>query len=143
MPYEFVEDQAIADVAFIARGRSLEELFHAAADATMNVMVDDLATIERKTEKAIAAEAEAEDLLLVNFLQELIYYKDAEQLLLRPDEITITRSEARVAARARCFGEKLDPAKHELKVDVKAVTLHRLKVERTGAGWEAFVILDI
>lgn len=143
MPYEFIEDQAIADVAFIARGLSLEELLRAAADATMNVMVDDLATIKRAVTKPVEAEAEAEDLLLVNFLQELIYYKDAEQLLLRPEEIAITRRDHRLAVRARCSGEKLDPAKHELKVDVKAVTLHRLKVEQTTTGWEAFVILDI
>jgi len=141
--YEYIDDMAIADVAFIARGQTLEELFHAAAEATMNVMVDELATIERKVERTVEAEAEAEDLLLVNFLQELIYHKDSERLLLLPDELTVTRRDRRLAARARCSGEPLDPAKHELKVDVKAVTLHRLKVEQKPAGWEAFVILDI
>jgi SHS2 domain-containing protein len=142
MPYEYVEDQAIADVAFIARAPSLEGLLKTAADATMNVMVDDLGTIERKTEKIVEAQAEAEDLLLVNFLQELIYHKDADRLLLRAEEVSVARG-GRLSLRARCGGERIDPARHELNVDVKAVTLHKLKVEQTPAGWEAFVVLDI
>jgi len=81
MPYEFIDDMAIADVAFIARGKSLEELLSAAADATMNVMVDDLASIARTVEQTIEAEAEAEDLLLVNFLQELHSLRILHQLL--------------------------------------------------------------
>ncbi len=40
-------------------------------------------------------------------------------------------------------GEKIDSGKHDLVVDVKAVTLHRFRVEKTQRGWEAVVILDI
>jgi SHS2 domain-containing protein len=143
MPYEFLEDVATADVACRAWGASLDETFGAAADATMNVMVEDLATIARRVEKAVEAEADAADLLLVEFLQALIYYKDAEQLLLRPAGLTISRREAGLAVSARLTGEPLNPQRHELKVDVKAVTFHRLRVERTADGWEAFVVLDI
>ena len=45
MPYRYLEDIATADVAFEAWGDTLEEMFVAAADATMNVMVSDLDTI--------------------------------------------------------------------------------------------------
>ena len=143
MPYEFLEDVAIADIAFRALAESLEGLFREAAEATMNVMVGDLSTIERNVTRAISAEGEAEDLLLVNFLQELIYLKDAERLLLRPDVIRINRTGHHWSVSATASGEPLNPNKHELKVDVKAVTYHRLRVAQTPEGWEAFVILDI
>ena len=40
-------------------------------------------------------------------------------------------------------GEPIDPQRHRLRVDVKAVTLHRFSIEKTAQGWEATVILDI
>ncbi|HEY9296088.1 MAG TPA: archease, partial [Phormidium sp.] len=45
MPYEFLEDVATADIAFHAWGKDLEELFIAAGDATLNVMIDNLDAI--------------------------------------------------------------------------------------------------
>jgi len=143
MPYEFLEDVATADIAFRAQGHDLNELFTAAADATMNVMVEDLETIERRVTKSVTDEAEAEDLLLVEFLQELIYFKDAERLLLRPVSVSVERGDTRLRVSATLAGERLDPARHEQRADVKAVTYHRLEVKRTAQGWEAFVILDI
>lgn len=143
MPYQFLEDVAIADIAFSATGATLEELFSSAADATMNAMVDDLSTIQRTTQKAIALEAEAADLLLVNFLQEVIYYKDAQRLLLRPEQLHIEQRDRHLTLQASLSGEPINPEKHELRVDVKAVTFHRLKVTQTAQGWEAMVVLDI
>ena len=40
-------------------------------------------------------------------------------------------------------GEPIDPVRQRLRVDVKAVTLHRFKLEKNAGGWDAFVILDI
>ena len=40
-------------------------------------------------------------------------------------------------------GERLDPARHQQRADVKAVTLHKFRLEQTTEGWEAQIILDI
>ncbi len=93
--------------------------------------------------RVIELEAEALDLLLFQFLQELIFYKDAEQLLLRVPQVLIEERAGGYKLRAEAKGERLDPTKHQLRVDVKAVTLHRFSLERTTEGWQAFVILDI
>ncbi len=143
MPYEFLEDEAIADVAFEAWGRSVEEMFTAAGEATMNVMVGDLQTIEKRTRRDVRVDSEALDLLLFNLLQELIYYKDAERLLLRVETIQVDLGGQILVAHAVLAGEELEMARHELVVDVKAVTLHRFRVEETERGWRAHVILDI
>ena len=143
MPYKYLEDVAIADVAFEAWGATLEELFEAAADATVNLMVADLSTITSHEQRTIELEDESLDLLLFNFLQELIFYKDAQKLLLRVGEIQIERTNGSFKLRAEAHGEELNPAKHELGVDVKAVTLHRFQVQETPEGWQANVILDV
>lgn len=143
MPYQFLEEIATADIAFEAWGETIEEMFVAAADATMNVMVEDLATIEDRARRTIQVEADAIDMLLFEFLQELIFYKDAERLLLRAPQVQIQRQDGHSTLTAEAFGEELNPNKHELVVDVKAVTLHRFRVEQTSRGWEAMVILDI
>jgi len=46
MSYEFLEDVAIADIAFRAWGKDLEQLFLTAGDATINVMIENLDSIE-------------------------------------------------------------------------------------------------
>ncbi|MFP5213437.1 MAG: archease [Acidobacteriota bacterium] len=141
--YRYIEEIATADVAFEAKGATMEELFVAAADATMNVMVADLATIDLVASRTLEVEDDAVDMLLFQLLQELIYYKDAELLLLRVSEVHIRHENGLYKLTAEARGEELNPEKHDLVVDVKAVTLHRYRVEETTEGWEALVILDI
>jgi SHS2 domain-containing protein len=143
MPYEFVDELTVADIAFRAWGRDLEEAFVAAADAVMNAMVEDLETIQPRETRTFNVDHEALDLLLFNFLQELIYYKDAQQLLLRVRELRLTAERTPYALQATVAGEPIDPHRHRMRVDVKAVTLHRFSLTRTERGWEAMVILDI
>ena len=143
MPYRYLEEIATADVAFEAWGRSREELFTAAADALMQVMVDDLATVRSRQEVVVRLEHEAIDLLLFAFLQELIFHKDARRLLLRVAAIAIEQAGATLALHATFRGEEIDPSRHPLVVDVKAVTLHRFQVEHRDDTWRAQVVLDI
>ena len=143
MPYQYLEDIATSDAAFEAWGDKLEDMFLAAADATMNVMVENLDGIADKERRMIRVEAEAIDLLLFQLLQELIFFKDAERLLLRVSRTDIQGEAGHFICAAETYGEEINPDKHELIVDVKAVTLHRFRVEQTPRGWEATVILDI
>ena len=143
MSYEFLEDIAIADIAFRAWGKDLEELFGAAGDATIKAMIDNLDAIEPKEQRTFNLENDELDLLLFNFLQELIYYKDSEQLLLRARQVQFSEKNGQQQLSAVAEGEKLDPNRHQQRVDVKAVTLHRFQLEKTDDGWTAMVILDI
>jgi len=143
MPYEYLPDIAIADVAFRAEGRTLEDLFAAAAEATTNVMVDDLSTIRDKEEIHLDLSEDALDMLLFDFLNELIFLKDTRQLLLLAKNVRISAEGSRRRLLATLSGEQLDPARHPLNADVKAVTLHRFEVKETEEGWVATVVLDI
>src|SRR5438874_9303044 len=83
MPYEYLEEIGTADIAFEATGRDLSELFRDAADATTNVMIDNIDAIQPRETRQIELSSDEIDMLLFDFLQELIYFKDAERLLLR------------------------------------------------------------
>lgn len=143
MSYEFLEDVATADIAFRAWGKDLQEVFKAAGDATINTMIEDLESIELKETRTFRLEDDQLDLLLFNFLQELVYYKDSELLLLRSQQIEFEQKEGKHYLRAVLQGETLDRDRHQQGVDVKAVTLHLFQLEKTNDGWTAMVILDI
>jgi SHS2 domain-containing protein len=142
-PYRYLEEIATADVAFEARGATPEETFLAAADATLNTMVEEIGTVAPRERRAFSLAADSLDLLLFELLQEIVYRKDAERLLLRVRDLRIEEAGSGYRLHAEAFGETIDPGRHPLMADVKAVTLHRLVVERTADGWRAVVVLDV
>ena len=143
MPYHYLEDVGTADIAFEATGRDLPELFIAAADATMNVMIDNLDAIESRETRQIELPSDKIDMLLFDFLQELIYFKDARRLLLRVCQMQIDQKDEGYLLKAKVAGEQLDDTRHQQRADVKAVTLHGFSVEKHGDNWKARVLLDI
>ena len=143
MSYKFLEEIGTADIAFEATGRDLPELFSDAADATMNVMIDNLEAIEPRETRQIELSNDEIDMLLFDFLQELIYFKDAERLLLRVPDVQIDEKDEKYFLKAKAAGEPLDAARHHQRADVKAVTLHHFSVEKKNGGWTATVLLDI
>jgi SHS2 domain-containing protein len=139
--FRFLEGVAIADIAFEAYGNTLEEMFESSAQAIFEAMVD-LETVEEKEPEKIRLDSERIEDLLFDWLSELVYLKDAQSFLFKGFEVQIKQNSGyRLEAVAK--GEKIDPAKHHLRVDVKAVTYHMLEVKRMENQWKAQVILDI
>ncbi len=143
MSYTYLDEIAIADVAFEARADTREGLFVEAGDALMNVMVEDLGSVRPLVRRDFHARAEDLERLLFEYLQEFIFFKDAEQLLLRVFEVAITQEGEKLGLTAEAAGERIDPRRHGLNADVKAVTLHRFRIRHEPEGWTATVVLDI
>jgi len=143
MSYRYLEDAAIADVAFEARGKTLGELFSNAALAVTNTMVKDVETVDQRVAKSFELEADDPEMLLYCFLQELVFYKDAELLLFSRFDLDIRREIGRWRLIATARGEEISREKHELGADIKAVSLHHFNVQKTAQGWRADVILDV
>ena len=143
MPYRYLEEISTADIAFEATGNDLPGLFRDAADATMNVMIDNLEAIEPRETRTIELSNDKLDMLLFDLLHELIYFKDAERLLLRVRDVQIDEKDEEYVLKAIAAGQLLNAERHHQRADVKAVTLHDFSVEKTDAGWKARVVLDI
>src|SRR5574337_1631997 len=103
MRYRFLEDIAIADVAFEAEGKTLAELFTNAASALTNTMVKRLDSVEQKVKKTVQLPAADPEMLLYSFLQRLVYYKDARLLLFSRYEFVIVEEKGKwQIGRASC-----------------------------------------
>jgi SHS2 domain-containing protein len=139
MPYKFLEDIATADIAFEARGRTLDELFENAFAAVEESMVE-TSGVKAVIKKTLKLKNATLDGLLFDFLSALVYFKDAESLLFSKVKVKITDS---YDLEATLYGEKIDPSRHDLRSDVKAVTLHMFEVKQVGKEWYCRVILDI
>ena len=139
--YAFVE-RVTSDLSFDAWGDSLEELFTSAADALAHASLGEAVTLEPRESVAVDLREPDLELLLLRFLNELIYLRDARGMLLRPGEIEIHRGdECRLAG--RLVGERVASGARELELDVKAATAYGLSVEPDQAGWRATVTLDV
>ena len=127
-----------ADVAIIAYGTDVKQAFINAARALFS-LITKLDDIEETLYRDIEVTAPDEESLLVEWLNELIYLFDVENIVFKRFEIsefTGTR------LKARSYGEKIDSSRHELKTGVKAATYHMLKVDK-GDGCKVQVLFDI
>ncbi len=141
LPYEAFEHTA--DLAYIARGRTLGELFENAAAGMMHFLID-LSSVRPVKEVSIEIEAEDTEELLVSWLQEILYHEEVRLLILsqfRVEEISPRR------LRASVLGEPYDAARHSLLTDIKAATYHDLRIEQEetdgGQVYRVRIVLDI
>jgi SHS2 domain-containing protein len=141
MPFEYRGDIAHSDVAFDAWGETIEEVFQEAAKATLKVMVEDISTIRQVEKIELQLDESSSEMLLFEFLNELIFYKDAKRLLLLPAELKISNSNLHLEG--TLLGEEIDASRHPLDTDVKAVTMLRFALEQVPEGWRATVVLDV
>ncbi len=128
-----------ADVGIIARGADPAEAFGNAAKAMFSLMVD-LDRVEPREERRIEVEADDRESLLVDWLAELLYVSEVDNLVFNRFEVDEI-NDNRIVARAK--GETLDLERHNPKLMVKAVTRHMLQVAESDGVWQARVILDI
>lgn len=141
--YHFRDDIVAADVVFEAEADSLAELLEQCGLAVENTMVEDLATIRPKVRREWRLENDSAEQVVFEFLQELIFLKDAELLVFGTIHAKAEKRGATWVATVVMEGETLDGKRHEQAVDVKAVTYHMYKVEVRGGRWKAFVVLDV
>lgn len=139
--YQLLEEVAVADCAFEVEGKDLDDLFETAASALADLMADP-ATVPETVTRTITLSSPALDLLLHDWLSELIYLKD------RNREI-FTRTEVRVSGggpyhvTAQAHGGVIDAERTALGADPKAVTFHQFALEQTDGAWRARIVIDI
>lgn len=136
-----LESIAIADAALDIEGWTLDDLFQTAAAALADVQVDP-ASVARTASATVTLSAPSIDLLLFDWLGELIFRKDRDRMVF-PDTHVEIAHETEWTLVARLTGGPLDAARVTLRADVKAVTFHQFVVERLADRWHARVILDI
>ena len=128
-----------ADVGIIAYGTDIEELFCNAALALFSLITEP-ESIQEKLHLNLRVSSDERDSLLVEWLNELIYFFDAKHILFNRFDI---KSLSQNELNATCHGEGFDPMKHKIKRGVKAATYHMLRLDKNNDGYKARIILDI
>jgi SHS2 domain-containing protein len=118
---------------------SLDELFADAARGLFAVMVANVDAVELVQEENFQLSGSNREELLHDWLSELLYTFYTRRLVL--GEFRVHVGATGLSATAR--GEPIDPARHEISGEVKAITWHGLKIEQLADGWRAEVIVDV
>ena len=140
MPWAVVEHTA--DVGIEVRAATLEALFVDAAAGFCDAITE-VARIGAGEGRSFEVEAPGLDLLLVAWLEELLFRFETTGMLYARGEASVEGKGDSWSLRAHMRGERFDAARHPLKVQIKAVTYHALEVARDEHGWRARVIFDI
>ena len=137
--YRLLKNEATADIAFIAYGRNLNELFRNMAVAVSNVMV---LNIERKGDKKIDFKMHSKNLdyLVVDFINKIIFYKDYKNILITDAKIKIDK---KLNLLCQAKGEKVERLKDRFLADVKAATLHDLEIKKEKGLIKCKIVLDV
>ncbi len=142
-PYELRSDIAIADIAFYAYGKTHEELIINSCQAVTEAMVN-RGKIEEKEEVGFTKQSDTLEDLLYSVLEEIIYLKDAKQLVFSDFKVEKIQTKSTPYSIVMTLkGEKISRKKHEAHADVKAVTYYDYYVKKTNDGYMASVILDV
>jgi tRNA nucleotidyltransferase (CCA-adding enzyme) len=128
-----------ADIGVRGVGPSKEDAFEQAALALTAVIVDPL-TLNPREEVEIACEAPDDELLLVDWLNALVYEMATRKLLFGRFEVHLDGRRLQ----GRAWGEPVDVERHQPAVEVKGATLTCLRVaQEPGGAWVAQCVVDV
>jgi len=140
--FRFLEEIALADIAFEAEGESVEEVFRGATQAILETMANPT-TVSGGWERAIERSDVDPSALLFDWLSEVVYWKDAAGVVFREAPLTLMREGDVWLLRARLIGAPVDQQAQELHADVKGVTKHLYELKPTGGCWKVRIVLDV
>ena len=140
MAYRFFDHTG--DVGVALTGKTREALFASAALAFTDTITP-LSGVEPRRPEEVALDAPELDLLLVDFLSELLYRFDTRGWLTRDAEVDVRERDGGWALEGTLSGEKFDAERHPIKILIKAVTYHGLQVIEHDGEWRANLVFDI
>ena len=128
-----------ADIGVIIKTDTLAELFEESAKYMFSIIAE-LSTVNKKTVKEVSISDTDLPNLLINWLNELLYIFEVEDILFCNFEIENIDEKS---LKAKVFGEELDLKKHTILTEVKAATYHQLDVSKKENFWQAKIIFDL
>lgn len=129
-----------ADVGISISCSTLQEVFSEAGIALFELIADRLENVHPEQTVFIRLQQKDRELLLFDWLNQLLYLFETEHWLFSRFDINLTDQ----GLEAKAYGEPCDNQRHPLSHEVKAITYHQLKLQQqSDGGWLAEVIVDI
>ncbi len=127
-----------ADMGLEASGESRAELYIQSALALREILAMTGGTPLEEREVEVKAGDAAE--LMVKWLNEILFLLEMKGFF--PVAFRIEKVTAEML-RARVIGEPFDPERHSVEREIKAVTYHQLRVEKSDGVWHARIFVDL
>ncbi|MHA1149285.1 MAG: archease [Promethearchaeota archaeon] len=140
--FEFLDHTA--DVQAKSWGRTLEEAISQIALSLMATISPDLQKIQPLKKREISIIAEDKEALIFDFLSELLYIFDVDGLIFSSIKVQeVKQKKIQYELHAVLKGEKFDVAKHEIGIEVKAITYSFMQIKEMKEKVEIIMIFDI
>jgi SHS2 domain-containing protein len=127
-----------ADIGIKAAADSLPETFEQAAVA-LTAIVAEPGNIAPTQTVQIGCSAENNELLLIDWLNSIIYEMAVRKMLFSKFQVEIEN----LKLSAKIWGEKINQAKHSPAVEPKAVTYNQLSVKEENGKWTVQCVVDV
>ncbi len=101
--------------------------------------LEDIGSVRPEQSVTVELAGTDREFLLFDWLRDLLLRFDADHMVFGKFEVKVRDD----GLTGTAWGEPLDPERHLLAHEVKAITYHELKVVRDGDEWLAEVIVDI
>jgi SHS2 domain-containing protein len=138
LPSRFEIVEHTADLGLSGQAPTLAELCVVMARAQFSVVCD-LERVEPRVRREVVTEAQDETHLLHAWLREINgLHQETGEIYSR-----FTVEVRGLTLRGTAEGERMDPARHDLRHEVKGVTWHDFKVEKVAGGYRAYALLDV
>jgi SHS2 domain-containing protein len=122
-------------------GATLAEAFEQTA-LGVTAIITSAAVVEREKVEIECCAPDAE-LLLVDWLNSLVYEMATRQMLFGGFSVTIGKRDGEMHLRGEARGESVDRARHQPAVEVKGATYTALDVRHDADGWLAQCVVDV
>ena len=127
-----------ADMGVVGVGATKAEAFRQAALA-LTAVVTDPGNVEPLQPVAIFCQAPSDELLLVEWLNALVYEMAVRGMLFGDFAVEIEAGKLVATA----YGEPVDVDRHEPAVEIKGATLTALQVAESADGWRVQCVVDV
>ena len=136
MSYKFLDHATDAIIEVTAK--DLKEAFSVTADAAINLTLDQ-DKVEEKGQKEFSAQGKDLRYLLFSWLEEITFILITEGFAVKRIDFDIQQNDG-YAINAKAFGEPLDFAKHNFKVEIKAPTFYDMEIRTNGEVYMRFLL---
>ena len=128
----------VADIGVRGHGATVEEAFVQAALA-LTAVIADPASVSPQSGIGVECEAPDRELLLVDWLNAIVYEMAVRSMLFSRFAVTITGQRLH----GQAWGERVDVSRHAPAVEVKGATYTALRVAQEGGAWVAQCVVDV
>ena len=136
MSYKFLDHATDAIIEVTAK--DLKEAFSVTADAAINLTLDQ-DKVEEKDQKEFSAQGKDLRYLLFSWIEEITFILITEGFAVKRIDFDIEENNG-YTIKAKAFGEPLDFAKHNFKVEIKAPTFYDMEIRTNGEVYMRFLL---